>query len=114
MDPYSLEFVPGHLKTQEMCDEAVCREPYTLKYAPDHLKTQEMCNEVLGRDLCSLEFFPEDKCNDTVRREPYTLRYVHGACLLRYVPDHLKTQEVYGRVVEKIVWPCDMLRLKMY
>ena len=105
MDPYSLEFVPGHLKTQEICDEAVHREPYTLRYVPDHLKTQEMCHEAVGRDSCSLE---------TVRREPYTLRYVHGPCLLRYVPDHLITQEAYRGVVEKNIWPSDMLRLKMY
>ena len=38
MDPYSLEFVPDHLKTQEVCDEAVHREPYTLRYVPDKLK----------------------------------------------------------------------------
>ena len=64
-----------------------------------------MCDETVGRDLCifSDRFKVEDICNETVRRERYTLRYVHGSCLLRYVPDHLKTQEAYGRVVEIIV-----------
>ena len=27
IDPYSLEFVPGRLKTEEMCNKAVHREP---------------------------------------------------------------------------------------
>ena len=72
------------------------------------LKTQEMCDEVVGRDPCSLEFFSdrfktEEMCNKVVRRKPYSLRYVHGSCLLRYVPDHLKTQEAFARVAEKIV-----------
>ena len=99
MDTYSLEFVPGHHKTQEMWDEAVHREPYTLRYVPDHHKA-------VGRDPCifSDRFKVEDICNETVHRKPYTLRCVHGPCLLRYVLDHLKTQEAYSRVVEKFFY----------
>ena len=33
-----MEFVLDHFKTQEMCNEAVCREPYTLRFIPDDLK----------------------------------------------------------------------------
>ena len=42
MDPYNLlGFVQGHLKTQEMCNEAVGRELYTLRqYALDHPNAQ--------------------------------------------------------------------------
>ena len=32
-----------HLKTEEMCKEAVCRKPYALSYVTGHFKTQEMC-----------------------------------------------------------------------
>ena len=39
--PWSLQFVPDHLKTQEMCEKAVEEKPYTMKSVPDHLKTQE-------------------------------------------------------------------------
>ena len=49
MDPYNLEFVPGHLKMQDMCNKAVCRELYTLRYVSDHLKTQEMYNWVVEK-----------------------------------------------------------------
>ena len=62
--PCWIREIPGYLKTQEMCDEAVCIESYSLEFVPGHLKAQRMYNKV-------------------VRREPYTLYYV---------PDHLKTQ----------------------
>ena len=59
MKAYLLEFVPGHFKMQEMCNEAVRREPYTLHYVSDHLNTQEMCDEA-------------------VRNKPYLLEFVEG------------------------------------
>ena len=35
--------IPDHLKTQEMCDEAVDIEPlsYALAYVPDHFKLKK-------------------------------------------------------------------------
>ena len=38
--PWSLEFVPDHLKTQEMCEKAVDDELDTLEFVPDHFKTE--------------------------------------------------------------------------
>ena len=115
MRPYSLEFVPGRLRTQEMCNEAVCRGQDALRYVPDNLMSQEICNKatsynpaafflfltVLKHKMCNmavwmdpynLEFVSghlktKEMCNEAVRRELYTLRYV---------PDHLKTQEMYN------------------
>ena len=63
--------IPEHLKTQEMCDGAVCMEPYSLEVVPDRRKTREMCNEAVGR-------------------ERFTLYYV---------PDRLKTQEMCDEAV---------------
>ena len=40
--------IPVHLKTEEICNEAVRTEPLLLVYVPDHFKTQEMCNEARG------------------------------------------------------------------
>ena len=40
-------YVPDHLKTQEMCDEAVCMELYALEFVPDCFKTQEMFTEAV-------------------------------------------------------------------
>ena len=48
--PRWIREIPGHLKTQEMCDEAVGIEPRSLAFVPDRFKTGEMCNEALGRD----------------------------------------------------------------
>ena len=67
MNPFNLEFVPGHLKMQEMCNEAVCMDPYNLEFVPGHFKTQKMCNQAGSRKLYPLE---------------------------QHVSDHLKTQEM--------------------
>ena len=48
-----------HLKTQEMCNEAVDIEPLSLAYVPDHFKTQEMCDKVVCNNLCMLLFVPD-------------------------------------------------------
>ena len=42
--------MPGHLKTQEMCDEAVRMESRSLEFVLYHIKTQEMCNEAVHRE----------------------------------------------------------------
>ena len=44
-EPETIEYVPNHLKTEEMHKEAVCKETYALRHVPDHLKTQEMCKK---------------------------------------------------------------------
>ena len=35
----ALLLIPGHFKTQEMCDEAVAHSPRMLKHVSDHFKT---------------------------------------------------------------------------
>ena len=39
--------IPDHLKTQEICDEAVRIEPRSLEFIPDHLKPKGCVNEPL-------------------------------------------------------------------
>ena len=55
-DPYDLELLPDHLKTQEMCERAVEKTPWCLEYVPDQFKTQEMCDKAVKDDsfFCSL------------------------------------------------------------
>ena len=36
--PWSLEFVPGHLNTQEMCAEAGGKKPWFMLYIPGPIK----------------------------------------------------------------------------
>ena len=55
----NLEFVPDHLKTQDMCERAVEKCPCNLRHAPDYLRTQEMCNEAVQKRLCLFESLPD-------------------------------------------------------
>ena len=41
-----------------MCHEAVRREPYALEPIPDHFKTQEMCDTALKEDPYMLNDVP--------------------------------------------------------
>ena len=50
MDPYNLKFVPDHLRTKEMYNEAVHRDPCALRYVPDNRNTQEMCSEGVNKN----------------------------------------------------------------
>ena len=38
-NPEILKFLPDHLKTKEMCKDAVKKLPYLLRYVPDQYKT---------------------------------------------------------------------------
>lgn len=40
--PYSLQFVPDHIKTREMCADALRKKPNLLHFVPYHLRIQEM------------------------------------------------------------------------
>ena len=50
MNPWSLKYVPGHLKTQEMCNEAVAHNLSNLRFVLDHFKIQEMCDDAVPMD----------------------------------------------------------------
>ena len=63
--------VSDHVKTQEMCNEAVHMEPNLLAYAFDCFKIQKIWKEA-------------------VAHKPYALRFV---------PDHLKAQEMCDTAV---------------
>ena len=54
---YILKYIPG---AQEVINEEVRRKPFLLINVPDHLKTQEMCEEAVekshGCSQCSSSF----------------------------------------------------------
>ena len=58
-EPYTLEFVPDHFKTQEMCHIAVETDTYTLEFVPEHLKTQETCIKAVEADPWQLHDVPD-------------------------------------------------------
>ena len=45
--PWTLLWVPGQYKTQEMWNEAVQRSPWVLVWVPAWLVTQEICIEAV-------------------------------------------------------------------
>ena len=50
--------MPEHLKTQEMCNEAVRIEPNSLPYVTDQYKTEAMCSEAVRNKPYTLLFVP--------------------------------------------------------
>ena len=57
--PGTLEFVPSHLKTQEMFERAVEKYPLYLSDVSDHFKTQDMCDKPVRRKPWSLKHVPD-------------------------------------------------------
>ena len=105
--------IPNHLKTQEMCDEAVDINPRSLAYVPNHFKTQKMCNEAVRNKLCMLLFDPDrlrtqEMCNEIMRTmsdafhrilDRFTTRAIcyqavkEDSSSLQFVPDWFVTRE---------------------
>ena len=56
--PWSLPFIPDHLKTQEMCNKEVDIKPHFLVFVPDRSKTQEMCNKAVCKHPWFLKYVP--------------------------------------------------------
>ena len=42
-----------------MCIEAIKEEPWQLEHIPDHLKTQKICNKAVWEDPSSLHYVPD-------------------------------------------------------
>ena len=89
MDPRSLKFVPGNLKTERICNEAMHNNPLVLWPVPDQYKTQEMRDKAVEKDLYLLEYVPDNfktqsMCDKVVMED---------LCLPEYVPDWFVRQE---------------------
>ena len=113
--------ISGHLKTQEMCNEAVRTEPLSLPYIPDRFKTQEMCNEAVRNRLCIMLFvrghlWMQEMCNEIMRTMPNAFHRIpdhfktQKMCIkavevdssfLQLVPDHFKTQQICEKAVRE-------------
>ena len=80
--------IPDNLKTQEMCNEAMCISPYSLAFVPDCFETQEMCDKIVEIDPFILWCVP-----DNLKTQEMCTRAVNaGLGLLEYVPDWFVTQ----------------------
>ena len=86
--PVWIREISDHLKTQEMCDEAVRIESYSLAFVPDCFKTQEICDKADEIDPFILWHVL-----DNLKMQKMCIRAVKaGLGLLEYVPDWFLTQ----------------------
>ena len=72
-----------HLKTQQICIEAVRIESFLLAYVLDHLKDQEMYNDVVRNKLYMMLFVSYhlktmEMCNDIMRTMPDAANKIVG------------------------------------
>ena len=58
--PVWIRETPDNLKTQEMCNEAMCIDPYSLAFVLDRFKTQKMCDKTIEIDPFTLWHVPEN------------------------------------------------------
>ena len=94
--PPWLREIPEHLKTEEMCNEAVAQFPYALYYVPDYLKTKEMCDDAVDNNPAVLFLVPDrfktkGMCIEALEVDPWSLYDI---------PDNLKTEETCNKAVE--------------
>ena len=58
-NPESLKSFPDHLKTKEMCKNAVKKLQFIIRYVPDRYKSQEMCDDIMVENGRTLVFFSD-------------------------------------------------------
>ena len=58
--PRLIREIPGHLKTQEMYEEAVWIEPHSLAFLPSHFEREGLFIKAVRRGLYALDYVPDD------------------------------------------------------
>ncbi len=129
-DGMVLESVPKHLRTPQLCMDAVKNDGWALEFVPENIKTEEMCRMVLKphsnigfMDYEVLDFIPfPSVCLEGLKmfslgNDPLDVfSYINpkimtdeiakcgiemdSTCLV-YIPQHLRTPEIYNMAVEK-------------
>ena len=95
--------IPGRLKTQEMCDEAVWIEPCSLSFAPVHFKTEDLCIKAVRGNPYTLDYVPDYTMTEKIRNKYVKNMYKNPAAFF-LVPDHFKTQEMCIIALEVDPW----------
>ena len=98
--PCWIREIPNHLKTQEICDEAVRMESCSLRFVPNHLKTQGMCNERSRIEPYNLLYIPDHLIMQEMCEEAMLVRSAAFFLIL----DRFKSQEMCIRAVGMDPW----------
>ena len=74
--------ISAHLKTQELCNEAVRIKSYLLEFVSSCFKTQKMCDEAVRKGSYLLELVlgsskAQEMCIEEVKEDPWYLKSVH-------------------------------------
>ena len=85
----------AHLKTKQICKDAVKKLPYLLRYVPDQYENQQMCDKPVlengGALKCVSDCYKKQEiCNKAVDNYPHALEFV---------PDWFKTQNMCDKAV---------------
>lgn len=104
-DPSCLLLLPEHLKTEEVCREAINREGALIHAVPEALQTEEMCRMAVLSNFEALKFIPD------IRHTPelYGLALEKNALAIQYFKPSLSTPELCRKALEqaqdlKVLW----------
>ena len=67
--PHWIREIPRHLKTKEMCEDAVWIEPHSLAFVPDRFKTKGLCIKAVRRNPRALGCVPNN-----LKTQKYVMR----------------------------------------
>ena len=101
-DPWELKDDPYHFRTEKMCERVVEKNPWYLGYVLDQYKTEEMYNKAVA---CippyKLGLAPDDyfKAIMTQRIQMCIGITCYRLCMMFFVPDCFKTQEMCNKAV---------------
>ncbi|GHV64463.1 hypothetical protein FACS1894199_02760 [Bacteroidia bacterium] len=111
----ALQFALDKLKNAPLCDEAMKENPkIAFLYVPDHIKTPEMCENAVKADGLNLQHVPREKISQDLSRtavetlgkslefvpviyrdkDMCTLAVKQEGTNLKFVPDKLKTKTI--------------------
>jgi hypothetical protein len=93
-----------HLKTPEICLEAVKLYSPDIKYVPEELRTEEICNIALSFHL-NFEFIPKkfityEMCLGFIKQ---------GARILEHIPKELMTEELCSEAIKNSLFSLQFL-----
>ena len=81
-----LKFVPDHLKTKKMCQNAVNNLPFVIMYVPGQYKTKQMCVKVILENGGILEVILD-------------LYILENGGILKVIPDRYKNKKMCDKAV---------------
>ena len=100
-NPNTLKIVPENMKTEEMCKMAVKANYWTLEFVPENMKTEEMCKMAVKENIVPQKNFNRNVYSGGDISISYIIRINKDRCALKFVPEHMKTEELCKMAVNQ-------------